>query len=122
VFVLGPIIFGDLPVATLPDLEALAWDRYLTGLHAAGWRGDPRLVRLGYTATVAMRRLMMAARCAAFLSDERNVVHTQDVMGEPIDVITDRNRHLFSFCAARSDEARDLMRALEGVLESSSPH
>jgi hypothetical protein len=34
-------------VADMPALEQAVYQGYLAGLHAAGWRDDPRLVQLG---------------------------------------------------------------------------
>jgi hypothetical protein len=36
-------------------LDALVFHAYLNGLRTAGWRGDPRHARFGYTATAALR-------------------------------------------------------------------
>ena len=36
-----------VPAAELPALEQAVYEGYLAGLRAAGWREDPRLVRLG---------------------------------------------------------------------------
>ncbi|MBK9178774.1 MAG: aminoglycoside phosphotransferase [Acidimicrobiales bacterium] len=38
------------PVARLDELDAAVWEAYRAGLHAAGWRGDDRLVRLAMCA------------------------------------------------------------------------
>jgi len=40
-----------IPAARLPELEALVFDAYLGGLHAAGWAGDARLIQLGMWAS-----------------------------------------------------------------------
>ncbi|NJO35736.1 MAG: phosphotransferase, partial [Rhodospirillales bacterium] len=36
-------------------LDATIFAHYLTGLRSVGWQGDERLVRFGYTATIALR-------------------------------------------------------------------
>ncbi len=35
-----------------PDLDQALFQGYLEGLRAIGWRGDPRMVRLGYISTI----------------------------------------------------------------------
>jgi hypothetical protein len=53
--VAASVIYGDAEPEALRDLDALAFDAYLDGLREAGWRGDVRVVRLGFAATVALR-------------------------------------------------------------------
>jgi hypothetical protein len=35
------------PSALLPELDGVVFERHLSGLREAGWKGDERLVRLG---------------------------------------------------------------------------
>jgi hypothetical protein len=49
--VLMSVALGGIPFDRLPELEQIVFDGYLGGLREAGWQGDPRLVRLGYTAS-----------------------------------------------------------------------
>ena len=37
------------------DLDAACFAGYVTGLREAGWAGDERVVRLGFTAAAALR-------------------------------------------------------------------
>ncbi len=46
----GSVIFFEADVGQVRALEAIAYQGYLEGLRDASWRGDPRQVRLGYTA------------------------------------------------------------------------
>jgi hypothetical protein len=47
--------FQGVTPAQLPELEEKVLDGYLQGLQQAGWVGDPRLARLGYLCTAALR-------------------------------------------------------------------
>lgn len=54
----------------LPELEQVVFDGYLRGLHSAGWRDDPRLIRLGMWSS-AVKYDWMTPFTLAHLSDER---------------------------------------------------
>ena len=62
-FVWAPAIYFDVEMDGLHEMEAVAWSRYLDGLRDGGWCGEPSIVRLGYTADVALRSLSTAWLC-----------------------------------------------------------
>jgi hypothetical protein len=47
--------FVLIDVDRIPELDRLIYAGYVDGLREAGWRGDPRLARFGYSATAALR-------------------------------------------------------------------
>ncbi|MCB0083595.1 MAG: phosphotransferase [Caldilineaceae bacterium] len=47
--------FVAIDVARIPQLDQLIFDGYIAGLRDAGWRGDARLVRFGFTALAALK-------------------------------------------------------------------
>lgn len=51
---------GFLPTAALPALAETVWAGYLAGLREAGWGGDERLARLGFTAGGAVKYAWLA--------------------------------------------------------------
>ncbi len=51
---------GFLPVEALPELAERVWLAYLAGLREAGWVGDERLARLGFTAGGAVKYAWLA--------------------------------------------------------------
>lgn len=65
--------FVVIDIDRIPELSALIFDGYLAGLRDAGWEGDRRLARFGYTATAALSSIAdkatkwsrIAARVAA---------------------------------------------------------
>lgn len=67
--------FVAVPLDQIPELDALIFAGYVTGLRDAGWQGDERLVRFGFTASAALKagvadpavRLPNVARRAAAL-------------------------------------------------------
>lgn len=46
---------GDFPAERASELDAAVVDAYLAGLRDAGWSGDPRIARLGYAMSLALR-------------------------------------------------------------------
>lgn len=51
---------GFLPTAVLPEMAEAVWTGYLRGLREAGWSGDERLARLGFTAGGAVKYAWLA--------------------------------------------------------------
>jgi hypothetical protein len=52
---MASIVFFEIEVSRGLDLDEIVYESYLDGLRDAGWHGDPRMVRFGYLATVALR-------------------------------------------------------------------
>lgn len=59
-----------VPAAEMPALEQAVYQGYLAGLQAAGWRDDPRLVRLGMWSS-SVKYDWMAAFTLAQIFQER---------------------------------------------------
>jgi hypothetical protein len=59
-----------VPAAEMPALEQAVYEGYLAGLRAAGWRDDPRLVRLGMWSS-SVKYDWMAAFTLAQVFQER---------------------------------------------------
>ncbi len=51
---------GFLPLSALPEVADRVWSSYLAGLHDAGWTGDERMARLGFTAAGAAKYAWLA--------------------------------------------------------------
>jgi hypothetical protein len=49
------VYWFDLEPAHLPAMDSVAFVAYLRGLRESGWEGDPRVARLGYAASAALR-------------------------------------------------------------------
>lgn len=47
--------FVAVAIDRIPVLDALIFDGYVAGLRDAGWQGDERLVRFGFTANAALK-------------------------------------------------------------------
>jgi Ser/Thr protein kinase RdoA (MazF antagonist) len=84
---------------------------YLAGLHEAGWRGDARLVRLGYALATALRYLLQP-NMFLFL-DEAEHPRLERAFGMPVeDILHNRVANIQRRALALATEARDLLRLL----------
>ena len=110
-FIWAPVTYFDVDIDALHDLETLAWSQYLDGLRDGGWRGEPDVVRLGYTADVALRGVFSAWFCGTCLPDEQHSQWLATALGHPIEEIIQVQARLLPFLLDRADEARRLMRA-----------
>ncbi len=54
----GTLQFFEVEIARIAELEGLIFAGYLAGLRMAGWQGDERLVRFGFTALAALKHGM----------------------------------------------------------------
>lgn len=45
----------EIPIERVKEMDRLCFEGYLQGLHDAGWNGDPKLVRIGYTVSCLLR-------------------------------------------------------------------
>ncbi len=68
--VLMGVAMCGIPFDRLHELEQIVIDGYLGGLREAGWQGDPRLVRLGYTAATVRYLFPEIERWLALMLDE----------------------------------------------------
>jgi hypothetical protein len=112
--VLGSVMFFEVGLDQAQALEEIAFESYLKGLRDAGWRGDPRQVRLGYAAAASLwYRFNDIGRWLAVALDENlhpMVLHT---MGRPIGEVYDHAAQVGCFSDRLADEARDLIDALD---------
>jgi hypothetical protein len=111
---LGPLVVatvldGALPVEALPELEVVALDGYLAGLGAAGWHGDPRLVRLGYAATAPLRYAALLAADVAQAALFDGVRAAQEARHHaPIETVVRRWGSMITFLLDRAGQSRAL--------------
>jgi hypothetical protein len=83
-------------VGQLADVAEGIYERYLAGVQAAGWQGDPRVVRLGYTTSMFRVRTMYVWRYLQFLMDEtvqKRVARQMQAHGVTLEDNADRVRY-----------------------------
>ena len=104
---------GMIELAAAQELDELVFADYLAGLCEAGWQGEPRVVRFGYTAASALRYLLAFAggTISAALREHRHALEEQR-HGRPIEEIMDREGEWRRFLLVLADEAWELLPAL----------
>lgn len=111
--IVATVGFREVEFDKVQELEAFVFEEYLAGLREAGWRGDPRLVRFGYTAAAPLRYVLGGTRnLLPILLDESQYAWFGQMWGDPIEVYTDYWANMFRFLLNLADEARELLMAL----------
>jgi hypothetical protein len=101
--------FFESDPAQVGDLERMIFAGYLAGLRHAGWAGDERLVRLGYTISVALRMGVTLPGWAAVMLDPASGVNVAAMYGRSAEEVLAGWVTLAEFSLDRADEARQLM-------------
>ena len=106
-------IFFEWEPAAVHGLAEATFEAYVAGLDDAGWQGDPRLVRLGYTAWIALWvGVTVSGAIAAFTTDEMQPF-AKRVIGCYGDELASGWVTLAQFALDRADEARWLIDQLD---------
>lgn len=107
--------FFEIDPADAEALEATVFDGYLAGLREAGWSGDVRLARLGYTSSVGLWMGATLPGWAALMLGEGLKIDATAMFGRPAEEALAGWATLAEFSLERANEARSLMRALGGA-------
>lgn len=109
----GSLLFEEADLDTASDLETAVFASYLEGLDAAGWRGDPQLVRLGYTTALMLHYMFLLLGGVVEGTRDEGFRHfVEGMLGHSYADVLDRTAVSFDFYLARADEARELLRSL----------
>jgi hypothetical protein len=90
-------------------LERIVFEGYLKGLDDAGWRGDPRQVRLGYAAASLRWRFCDLWRVVPTILDESQHRATEKAFGLSMGEIQDHFAAVGELVDPLTDEALKLM-------------
>jgi len=104
--------FFDSDPDQVGELERMIFDGYLAGLRHAGWAGDERLVRLGYTISVALRLGVTLPGWSAVMLDPASGVNVAAMYGRSAGEVLAGWVTLAEFSLDRADEARQWMAKL----------
>jgi hypothetical protein len=106
------LLFNDVELTQAQELDGIVFAGYLDGLRDAGWRGDPRQVRLGYTAAVALRCLVTIGEVLSALLDGSVHFLTLQIFGRSFEEMLDHNVACQRFQFGLADEALELLDTL----------
>jgi hypothetical protein len=106
---LAGVAFNEVDFSQAKVLEDIAFEGYLEGLHQAGWRGDPRQVRLGYTAASIRYRFPELGNAISILLDESQHAWSERVFGQPLEEVQAHWTQAWNLVDSLTDEARALM-------------
>jgi len=107
------IMFGGVELTQARALSEIALEGYLEGLRDAGWRGDPRLVHLGYKAAANLRYGIGAY--AEFLVQilENGLAQSREVFGMTPEETVDYSVAMMAQLAPLREGVRELMAILD---------
>lgn len=112
--IIGSVGFMEVERAQLLELEEHVLTGYWEGLASAGWRGDPRHVRLGYAVAGALRYSLGALKISLpLLLDERLHPMIEQVFGHPMTGICECWATCTRHAIRLADEALQLAQQLD---------
>ncbi len=116
---IAPLVFSSLLDDRFDPDQADSLDEhvfagYVRGLQEAGWQGDPRTVRFGYTASLALHYgPSCLRRPLSYGLDKSGQTWVEQVRGRPIGEVLDRFATMHRFLLDRADEARRLLAVIQ---------
>ncbi|MDB5079095.1 MAG: hypothetical protein JWP00_1019 [Chloroflexi bacterium] len=118
---LGQLIWGAIPNRVLNrdagQLESLAFENYMAGLHEAGWSGDATIVRFGYLAYLfCVLGILRMGRCLDLAFDEAQHAILEEKQHRPITgILADEGETVCSL-VVRGEEAFRLLDTVSAML------
>jgi hypothetical protein len=109
------VLDWDIGVDQITDVAQGIYAHYLAGVQAAGWQGDPLVVRLGYTASMFRVRTMFVWRSMQVFLDEtvqERVIPQSQASGVTLEDVANRVCHGEQCASALFEESlllRDLV-------------
>ena len=107
--IIASVAFTEVDLDQVQELEEIVFEGYLAGLHQAGWRGDRRHVRLGYTAASLRYRFAELPRAVRSMMDEKQTEQMSQIFGLPPEEICKRWAQIGEYCDDLNREAWKLM-------------
>ena len=91
------------------EFDALIFNSYLKGMQDSGWSGDPKLIRLGYTATCIRYGFGLLHFIVGFATDKNQRSQYQERTGQPIEETAVQWASVYRYILSCTDEARKLI-------------
>lgn len=98
------------------ELDLAIFESYVDGLRAAGWSGDPLVVRFAYTAFCALKHTFSVGLFwLRDVEDEGGQARWKHIFGRPFADLARREARLVCYLLDLADEARSLADLLPGL-------
>jgi hypothetical protein len=107
---MGNLGFNEVDWILAAEFTTLMFQSYLDGLGEAGWHGDHRLVRLGFTAAAAMKYSLPYG--LQYLCTEEGLALLEQVLHQNREEALAGLVEKRAFTLDLADEARSLMKEL----------
>jgi hypothetical protein len=108
--VVGSLVFFEAEGFAPGDLETACFAAYVAGLREAGWAGDERLVRLGFTAAAALRYTVGTLRLVLpGVTDPALYPVMEALFRRPLAEVVEAWAELWPFQRGLAEEARALL-------------
>jgi hypothetical protein len=108
------IAFFEIELTQAQELDEIVFEGYLEGLRDAGWRGDPKVARLGYKAGLSVRyRIGGLAEVLPIVFDEKQHPFLEQVFGRPMEQLMDLWTTVASEYGRLSKEVRELLDSVQ---------
>jgi Phosphotransferase enzyme family len=109
--------FMEVAIEQAKELDEVVFAGYCDGLRDAGWQGDLRLVRFGYTVTAALDEGMAQTALLSYVWQRPGGTDIgQAIVGRPLDAIVEQFRGRLPFLLDLGDEALALLPSIEQIM------
>jgi len=111
--VLASLFFREIEWDKAQELDRIVFEGYLEGLREAGWRGDSRVLRFGYSAASALRFSFRQLHLVLEIAlEESSRDEWERILGESVRETIDQVAEMQRFLLPLADEARGLLHEL----------
>ena len=108
--VVGSLAFFEAEGIAPRALDAVCFANYVAGLREAGWAGEERVVRLGFTAAAALRYSVGTLPFElSMVTDPALRPIVEALIGRPLEEVVEALAELWPFQFGLADEARALL-------------
>ena len=103
------LIWFEYDAAEVENLDKAVFSGYLEGLRQAGWQGESRLARLGYTTACALRWGIVGSWWMRSLGDSDKEVELETQWNRPLEELISQWARTTNYILRLADEAYQLM-------------
>jgi hypothetical protein len=108
--VFASVFFNEIEFTQIHALEKVVFEGYLQGLEDVGWKGDPCLVRLGYTGGSIRYRFCEIEKAISLILDASKHTWIKEVWGCSVEEVEYHYNQIGTYIDQLAEEARELMK------------